>query len=230
MRYSNKPNRELSFAEDTIESAVIDLSILFQKYPFYFINEETLRNMLYAKIIRKFPEKQLYIKKPNGEEFISGSIHTDPYIVRGDSKHDSPDLLIFYKRNGKGNPILTTHRFSGCKNSEGKYRRKVWFYATNKQAGTTLDDRIFIEIKVNKNFKKLSYKKRKKIFKDIGKMQRWNHSKSYMLYFDRSNLLNHSSLSKIRDFIGSKECLIDFIYSGYSDSDEKGRYLHLKSS
>lgn len=216
-------------AEQIFEDTILEMSNLFQNHPFYFINEENLRSMIFAKIVNKFPKTIYYEKSPNGEQFTSSPIHVNPCIKDKNGGQYYPDLLIHYCREYKNSPISTTHKMSHRKNHpETKYRRKVWFYATNKQAETCIDKRVIVEIKFNKHFNKLSGRKIKKIHKDINKIKQWDFSKAYMIHFDRSNKMNSELKEEIikammTDDEGKQ---IEYFYSGYSQQGN-GQFYHL---
>lgn len=229
-------------AEESIETSVKEIAQIFQKHPYFFINEEDIRCMLYGKVALNYPNPIYYKKKPNGEIFLSSAVHANPYFtIKGIQKNeklkksDLPDLLLYYKRNNEKNPILTTHRISQSKtNPYDKYKRKVWFFTTNHYAGDCINERIIVEIKLNKKFSEIN--KEDDIRQDINKVKKWDFRKCYILLFDRSNTLDNKPGFKSEIVECTKKDSnkdggnIEFIYVGYSsDENKEGQRLHFKN-
>ena len=222
-------------AEETIETGVKEIAQLFQEYPYYFINEEDIRCMLNNKVSKEYPEPVYYKKKTNGELFISSAVHSDVIIEDENGKQGKPDLLLHFTKDNKKNPALTFHKMKrrkSGKESLDHYRRKVHFFGTNSQAEEVIDQRIVVEIKMNRKFNKITASKKKELWEDINKLKTWDFWKSYILFFDRSNKINNEFISKIGEIINNQQNShngnIEFIYIGYS-KDGNGKYIHLKN-
>lgn len=227
-------------AEESIETSVKEIAQTFQEYPYFFVSEEDIRCMLYGRVSLNYPKPIYYKKKPNSKVFRSSAVHANPYLTIKEKneklkKSSLPDLLLYYTRNNEKNPILTTHKISRSKtNPYDKYKRKVWFFPTNSQAGDCIDERIIVEIKLNKKFSEIN--KKESIRKDINKVKKWDFWKCYILFFDRSNTLDDDPdfkseiigyTKKDSNKIGGN---IEFIYVGYSsDGNREGQCLHFKN-
>jgi hypothetical protein len=223
-------------AEETIENVVKGIAQLYQEHPYYFINEEDIRCMLNSKVSKEYPEPIYYKKKTNGEVFLSNAVHSDVIIEGKHGSQEKPDLLLYFAKDNKENPILTFHKIKRSKSGKESldhYRRKVHFFETNSQAGDIIDQRIIVEIKINRRFNEIQGKKEKEVLGDIDKVKEWDFLKSYILFFDRSNKITGEFISKIEERIYQKRDkrhgAIEFIYVGYS-KDKKGKYIHLKKS
>ena len=214
-------------AEDVVHNAIIEVARLFHENPFFFINEESFRCMLYTKISQHYTEPVYYKKIPSNEIFLSSPLHANP-CIHGISKKDFPDLMLYFIHDNEDAPILTTHRISHSKKTANtKYRRKVWFHPKNIDGDTSANKRIIIELKYNKNFKRLSRKKLEKVKEDIRKTSHWDAARCYIVHFDRSNLLNEDKQASLNDVLSENGGIIDYIYAGYSPN-QKGQNIHIQ--
>lgn len=212
-----KNNDEIQKTEalETVISAIEETSNIFQKYPFYFVNEESIRCHLYSKILEKYSEPICYKKDLTGKVFLSSSVHANANI-RGVSHYKFPDILLYYPKKTEEAPILATHKDK---------RRKVWFFSNTINSDETIEKRIIIEIKLNKDFDISDSKKEGKfqsVLNDIEKVKKWCSYKSFVLYFDRSNKLDNQHIQRIKNSIDREN--IYFYYCGYTGTDKKNCY------
>ena len=129
-----------------------------------------------------------------------------------------PDLLLYYIKNDDENPILL----------HPSKDRKFWPYSSKINKDNTIEKRIIIEIKFNKKFDKLPVKKFQEVIDDIKKASNWDASRTYIIFFDRSNKLNENHQKQIIRKMKENNNKTDLIYAGFNP-DKRGRYLHLKN-
>ena len=212
--------------EKVVTRSINHIIKTFQKYPMYYLNEEDIRSDLYRRVSNDFIHN-IFLKNEHTDAFESNSIHADVKFEKsgGGKKYPYPDLLIYFCKNTKNNPILVKTDPKGEK-IENAYFFSKYNDLQNKK-------RVIIEIKFTDH--SLNSSKAKGVLTDLKKISKWESWKRYMLYFDRSNRLEErKEFIEIVDFMKEMKDKLDgdieFYYLGipsFNSSKESQFYQYI---
>ena len=209
--------------EQIINKSISEIIEKVRESPFYYVNEEDIRCELYRKISKCAGE--LYFQNDKTKKiFLSNAIHSNAVLGR-----NKPDLLVYYAKNSKKNPILTT-------SVEDSKKHDIVHFFVSVPKNDEGDKRILIEIKFINHLAGISEKRKKAIIKDIEKLKEWDSQKKYFIFFDMGNTFDEESefKRKIMELMGvspsNQGRNIEFIYYGFPSKggNKKEQYIHSK--
>lgn len=211
--------------EKIIEQSIDNIIKIIQKHPYYFVNEEDIRCELYNRL-SNVNHKLFFQNSATREIFLSNALHANANVG---GKY--PDLLIYYAKNGRNNPIPTD-------NVDEVYKKDIInFFSSSPINKDNNHKRVFIEITYINHKKGISSGRKTKIKKDINKSKGWDCWKRYILFLDMSNQLYEEQrfMTEITELMMKNtdglQSEVDFIYVGFpvKERNKKGQYLHMKN-
>lgn len=190
-----------------MHKSIKEIAEVFQNNPYYFLYESDIHCYLYSILNREYGNK-IILRIDDEKKIISNAIHSEVNIGTCKSDKINPDFLIY--------PPDSTVNVSFPK------KRKFYF------PKETDIPRTIIEVKFNRNANIIATPYKKELYKDINKSKKYDFTNGYLLFFDRSNAINHPQnadfISRILTETRSNN-RIEIIYISANNNHENGKIL-----